>query len=202
MAKQEIVAKDVDLSKVDNFQADFDKLGGEEVHFDRPMASFKKIKKNLVVGKLVHHVLLNKPKNMQVEDSEDPNENLFGCFIVKLNRPCLALEGDKIITVAAGREVYLPETAKLRELHSMLGKEEMYTIAVVDDGTQFINSFEMQKYRIRILGEPVKRHGHFLIGGPQTVHLAPAQLSPVAAIPQGTVPYTASGHNAAHPAQA
>lgn len=172
------MAKDnaVQVVQTAALEGDFDallkKFGAQEVHFDRPIASFKKIRDNRIHGQLVTKVQLNKPKSMQVE-SDNLEDNLFDAYVFHLLSPCKAHEGELLITVPAGREIYIPKTAKLSDLDNFLWKPEMYTFLIAVSGSIFVGANEIFKYRTATVGEPVARKGHFLIGGPPAVQVIP-----------------------------
>jgi hypothetical protein len=144
---------------------------GVVVHFDRPLVSYKRIKHNLVEGYLLGRKLLNLPKgqeDLREYDENTPPEEVgkFGAYVIELTKPCKAMVGDKEEIIPVGREVYVCETAKLKELVTFIDGRpaEITAIRIMQDGTQFLKGgFEMQNYRIRADVLPAKpRVGYHL----------------------------------------
>jgi hypothetical protein len=148
-------------------QTAFDSFEGDEVFTDRPIVNFAKLgeKQLPVTGLLVSEENLNLPKGAK----RDGGKTTWEAFVIHLTQPTMALVGDDIVEVVAGREVYIGINPKNAHLRGHLGKNEMVEICVVGRPSIDLKNGNqpMHDFGIKISKKaPVVRSGAFLVGGP------------------------------------
>jgi len=154
---------------------DFDKIAGTEVFTDRPIVKFAELGKDarVVMGWLVHEEQLNlpKPRPQVTKDGQTVMVSHWDAFVIHLTAPTNAIKNDEVVSVAAGREVFIPVNPKNDFLRSYLGKNEMHEVAIIGDGQIDTKNNPMQSFRHKFTGKTQVRAGAFLIGGPGQVKL-------------------------------
>ena len=188
MAKNESVNTAAKSQTLDD--VDLDNLGGtREIVSRRPMIKWDLLagrennnKKFKVAGWLIEAVAMNNPKGSTRQDDH------WTAYIVELTHPCKAvIDGDNIVTVEAGKEVYVPAGIELaKQLDGYLGHDEMFWIILGPDGEIDLKNGNrpMRKFKVRagevggeVLGvkvAPRHREGRYLLGGKKTANVIAA----------------------------
>jgi hypothetical protein len=168
--------------KIKSAEALFDELGGEEVFVDRAIVDWDDLgaQKLPVVGHLIRIGEYNLPPGAKRAD----NRSTWDGYVFQATRPTRACPQKKeIADVQVGRQVIVPRNPKNKELDGLLGQEHMVEVAILATHKIETANQPMWTFRIKVLGNPKKREGQYLDGGPGTKGALPFELRGAAALP-------------------
>lgn len=144
--------------------ANFDNLKGDEIFTDRPIYKPESCGKQAIVGFLVERQTLAAPKGRK-------DAKPWDAYVILLTHPTLCADrDDNVVTIPAGREVYLPANVKLDVLNKLaFNPEVMAEVAVIPGEKVDIGGGQtMWTFRQKVLGTK-KREGAYLLAVPGTV---------------------------------
>jgi hypothetical protein len=138
--------------------ANFDTLKGDEIFTDRPIYKPESCGKQAIVGYLVERQTLAAPKGRK-------DAKPWDAYVILLTHPTLCADReDNVVTIPAGREVYLPANVKLDVLNKLaFNPEIMAEVAVIPgDKVDIGGGQTMWTFRQKVLGTK-KREGAYLL---------------------------------------
>ena len=138
--------------------ADFDNLKGDEIFTDRPIYKPESCGKQACVGLLIERVTLAAPKGRK-------DAKPWDAFVIELTHPTLACDReDNVITVPAGRQVFMPANVKLDVLNKWaFNPQEMAEVAVIPGEKVDIGGGQtMWTFRQKVLGTRARTGGYML----------------------------------------
>jgi hypothetical protein len=143
---------------------DFDKLSGDEIFTDRPVYKPETCGRAPIVGFVVEHVILAAPKGRK-------DAKPWGAFVILLTHPTLATDrDDNIVTIPAGREVFLPANVKLDVILKWAKNPDiMAEVAIKPEAKVDIGGGQtMWTFRQKVVSTK-KREGGYLLAAPGTM---------------------------------
>jgi hypothetical protein len=146
-------------------QIAFDAFEGDQVFTDRPIVRLDGLgdKALPVIGLLVCEEELNLPKG----SIRPGGRTTWDAFAIHLTRPTMAMQGEDIVEVVAGREVFVAVNPKNAFLRGHLGKAEMIEVCLMGNGKIDLGRGKnaMQDWEVKIGKKVTLRTGAFLVGG-------------------------------------